>query len=92
MKFPKLFFFFKKVCLKSITRHTNYNSSLSFEARHPLNSLYTARLICRANGICPLPENVISKFVIYMLTDPDTYRARKKRASGPADFPHRGKF
>ena len=27
-----------------------------------------------------------------MLTDPDTYRARKERASGPADFPQRGTF
>lgn len=27
-----------------------------------------------------------------MLTDPDTHRAKKERASGPADFPHRGKF
>lgn len=64
MKLPKPFFILKKeVCLKYIyyTQHKNYNTSLSFGARHLLNPLHTARLICRANGMCPLLENVISK-------------------------------
>lgn len=26
---------------------------------------------------------------MHILTDPDTYRARKERASGPADLPHK---
>lgn len=65
MKPPKPFFYLKKKkkkeCLKSITQHKTHNNSLSFGARHLLNSLYIARLVFRANGMCPLLKNVISK-------------------------------
>lgn len=77
MRLPKPFFSLKKVWLKSIIWHKNYNSGLWFGA----NFLYTARLICRANGMCPLLENVISKLakICHLYVNRSRYLQSQKR-------------